>query len=189
METQKLQSAADDNYMKLKMDQTRYQVALDKGDMQAATALATQIRTGNMQAKDLDERIRHNKAIEGLTGAHYAQAAGTSVQKIADDLMSRGFKGTREEALERAGTIIGGVGSKLENAQNLKLSAALQGDMNLKLLGLRLQAAKTPEEQQQIMAKIEQQKQNVIRDFRLTEGGGGASVGIPQGVTVSKIGQ
>jgi hypothetical protein len=78
-ENEKLQRAASDNYMKLKMDQTRYQVALDKGDMQAATSLASQIRQGNMQQKQLDAQIKHwndQTALErqkmGITAAAYA---------------------------------------------------------------------------------------------------------------------
>ena len=78
-ENEKLQRAASDNYMKLKMDQTRYQVALDKGDMQAATSLAAQIRQGNMQQKQLDAQIKHwseQTALErqkmGITAAAYA---------------------------------------------------------------------------------------------------------------------
>jgi hypothetical protein len=81
-ENEKLQRAASDNYMKLKMDQTRYQVALDKGDMQAATSLAAQIRQGDMQQKQLDAQIKHwndQTALErqkmGITAAAYAPAS------------------------------------------------------------------------------------------------------------------
>ena len=81
-ENEKLQRAANDNYMKLKMDQTRYQVALDKGDMQAATSLAAQIRQGNMQQKQLDALVKYQDkalAIErqklGITAAAYAPAS------------------------------------------------------------------------------------------------------------------
>jgi hypothetical protein len=68
--------------MKLKMDQTRYQVALDKGDMQAATTLASQIRQGDMQQKQLDALVKHqDKVLEierkklGVTAAAYAPQA------------------------------------------------------------------------------------------------------------------
>jgi hypothetical protein len=78
-ENEKLQRAAKDNYMKLKMDQTRYQVALDKGDMQAATTLASQIRQGDMQQKQLDALVDyHNKSLAleqqkmGVTAHAYA---------------------------------------------------------------------------------------------------------------------
>ena len=91
-ENEKLQRAASDNYMKLKMDQTRYQVALDKGDMQTATALATQIRTGDMQQKQLDALVKYQDkalAIErqklGVTAAAYAPQA----IREAEMLMSR----------------------------------------------------------------------------------------------------
>jgi len=91
-ENEKLQRASNDNYMKLKMDQTRYQVALDKGDMQTATALATQIRTGDMQQKQLDALVKYQDkalAIErqklGVTAAAYAPQA----IREAEMLMSR----------------------------------------------------------------------------------------------------
>ena len=78
-ENEKLQRAASDNYTKLKMDQTRYQVALNKGDMTAATSLAAQIRQGDMQQKQLDALVNfQNKqlALEakkiGQLGAAYA---------------------------------------------------------------------------------------------------------------------
>jgi hypothetical protein len=81
-ENEKLQRAASDNYMKLKMDQTRYQVALDKGDMQAATSLAAQIRQGDMQQKQLDALVKHqDKVLDierqklGVTAAAYAPQA------------------------------------------------------------------------------------------------------------------
>jgi hypothetical protein len=91
-ENEKLQRAASDNYMKLKMDQTRYQVALDKGDMQAATSLAAQIRQGDMQQKQLDNLVKYQDkalAIErqklGVTAAAYAPQA----IREAEMLMSR----------------------------------------------------------------------------------------------------
>lgn len=89
-ENQKLQQAASDNYMKLKMDQTRYQVALNKGDMTAATTLATQIRQGNMEQKKLDALIDyHNKqlALEGQKisqmGAAYAPTSIREAEWLA----------------------------------------------------------------------------------------------------------
>ena len=78
-ENEKLQTAARDNYNKLRMDQTRYQIALDKNDLNAATALASQIRQGQMQQKQLDALIDyHNKQLAmegrklGIMGAAYA---------------------------------------------------------------------------------------------------------------------
>ena len=78
-ENEKLQTAARDNYNKLRIDQTRYQVALDKNDMTAATSLAAQIRQGEMQQKQLDALIDyHNKQLAmegrklGIMGAAYA---------------------------------------------------------------------------------------------------------------------
>jgi hypothetical protein len=104
-ENEKLQRAAKDNYMKLKMDQTRYQVALDKGDMQAATALAAQIRQGDMQQKQLDALVDyHNKSLAleqqkmGVTAAAYAPQ---SIRE-AEMLMARTPGMTFQEAYKQA---------------------------------------------------------------------------------------
>jgi hypothetical protein len=55
---QELEAAAKKNYAQLRMDQTKYEVALQKGDMQTATALAGQIR----QAKQADKLLAFNIA-------------------------------------------------------------------------------------------------------------------------------
>jgi len=104
-ENEKLQRAASDNYMKLKMDQTRYQVALDKGDMQAATSLAAQIRQGDMQQKQLDALVDyHNKQLQverqklGVTAAAYAPQA----IREAEMLMARTPGMTFQDAYKQA---------------------------------------------------------------------------------------
>jgi hypothetical protein len=104
-ENEKLQRAANDNYMKLKMDQTRYQVALDKGDMQAATTLASQIRQGDMQQKQLDALVDyHNKQLQverqklGVTAAAYAPQA----IREAEMLMARTPGMTFQDAYKQA---------------------------------------------------------------------------------------
>jgi hypothetical protein len=104
-ENEKLQRAAKDNYMKLRMDQTRYQVALDKGDMQTATALASQIRQSDMQQKQLDALVDyHNKQLQverqklGVTAAAYAPQA----IREAEMLMSHTPGMTFQDAYKQA---------------------------------------------------------------------------------------
>jgi len=56
-ETNKLIDAKKDNYVKLQLDQAKYEVALAKGDMQTAATLAAQIRQGQQQDKMLQFHI------------------------------------------------------------------------------------------------------------------------------------
>ena len=49
--TNKAVNAAKDSYTKLKMDQQKYQIALDKGDMQTAATLSGQIRQEKQASK------------------------------------------------------------------------------------------------------------------------------------------
>jgi hypothetical protein len=128
-ENEKLQRAASDNYMKLKMDQTRYQVALDKGDMQAATSLAAQIRQGNMQQKQLDAQIDHwNKQLQlerqkmGVTAAAYApqsirEAEWLMANKDNPAAMSAYEKSTRQKDV---------AGIRANSTQQLALEKSLE---------------------------------------------------------------
>jgi hypothetical protein len=128
-ENEKLQRAARDNYMKLKMDQTRYQVALDKGDMQAATSLASQIRQGNMQQKQLDAQIDHwNKQLQlerqkmGVTAAAYApqsirEAEWLMANKDNPAAMSAYEKSTRQKDV---------AGIRANSTQQLALEKSLE---------------------------------------------------------------
>ena len=56
-ETNKLIDTKKDNYVKLQLDQAKYEVALAKGDMQTASVLAAQIRQGQQQDKALQFQI------------------------------------------------------------------------------------------------------------------------------------
>jgi len=162
-ENEKLQRAASDNYMKLKMDQTRYQVALNKGDMTAATSLAAQIRQGDMQQKQLDALVDyHNKQLSleakkiGLMGENYNK--GTSLQQVARELAAqpenRGK--TMTELMTQASTLIGGAGLRSETtlagALVKSVQDALKEDMGYKGLQAQLMAETNPAKR----AKIEQ---------------------------------
>jgi hypothetical protein len=70
--TQKSIQAAQDNYINLKMNQTKYQIALDKGDMQTASTLAGQLRQEKQSQKMLE-----------LTAAHYADDFKIKKEQVA----------------------------------------------------------------------------------------------------------
>jgi hypothetical protein len=191
-----LQRAARDNYLKLKMDHTKYQVALDKGDMQSATALAAQIRQGDMQQKQLDALVDYqNKHLAlqekqlGLQAAHLNQ--GTSIQQIANDLMAHGFQGTREQALERASGLAGGVGLRSETALTQRLSAAVQkaleGDFGYKTLGINIASEKDPVKKQQLIRDRENYIRNVEAEQRRIMGLNGTSGNIGAGTSNPNI--
>jgi hypothetical protein len=78
--TQKSIQAAQDNYTNLKMNQTKYQIALDKGDMQTAATLAGQLRQEKQSQKMLELQAAHfaddyklkERQIAATAGAHVA---------------------------------------------------------------------------------------------------------------------
>ena len=80
MNTKKSVQAAQDNYINLKMNQTKYQIALDKGDMQTAATLAGQLRQEKQSQKMLELQAAHfaddykikKEQVAATAGAHVA---------------------------------------------------------------------------------------------------------------------
>ncbi|NBS67706.1 hypothetical protein EBT31_02180 [bacterium] len=79
MNTKKSIQAAQDNYINLKMNQTKYQIALDKGDMQTAATLAGQLRQEKQSQKVLE-----------LTAAHYADDYKIKKEQVAATSRAQG---------------------------------------------------------------------------------------------------
>ena len=73
MASRKAAQDLQDNFNKLKMNQAQYQIALSKGDMQSATALATQQRTLEMQQAQLAETSKYHQAALGIEREKLAQ--------------------------------------------------------------------------------------------------------------------
>lgn len=130
-ENQKLQAAAEDNAFKLRMEQARYQSALEQGNKQLAASLAGSISQRNLQQAQLEEQITQNaranalkeKELAGMA-AYRAQAGSTAIQKIADDLQAADPKLGRKDALSEASRI-SGYSYRTEGAMSGKLAAAL----------------------------------------------------------------
>jgi hypothetical protein len=130
-ENQKLQAAAEDNALKLRMEQARYDNALEQGNRQLAASLAGSISQRNLQQSTLEEQIAQNaranalkeKEIAGMA-AYRAQSGQTSIQKIADDLQAADPKLGRKDALNEASKI-SGYSYRTEGAMGGKLAAAL----------------------------------------------------------------
>lgn len=74
MASRKASQDLQDNFNKLKMNQAQYQIALNKGDMQSATALATQQRTLEMQQAQLAELSNYHKSALGIEREKLAQS-------------------------------------------------------------------------------------------------------------------
>lgn len=58
-ETNKLKQAAEDNYTKLRMENRRYESALDQGNMQLASSLANNINQRKLAQANLERQISH----------------------------------------------------------------------------------------------------------------------------------
>lgn len=82
-ETNKLIDTKKDNYVKLQLDQAKYEVALAKGDMQTAATLAAQIRQGQQQDKALQFQIAKAQDDLEMEKAKLAQQAANQAQIVS----------------------------------------------------------------------------------------------------------
>jgi len=111
--TQELITASQQNYAKLRMDQTKYEVALQKNDMQTAATMAASIRQGQQQdkllqfqiAKAKDELEMENRKLAALTS--YQQASLSRHETISsltrEIMQNEGLP--YGQALEKAGRL------------------------------------------------------------------------------------
>lgn len=163
-ENEKLQAAAQDNALKLRLENARYQSAVESGNKQLAATLAGSISQRNIQQATLQAQIDQNaranalkeKEIAGL--AAYRQQAGQSaIQKIADDLQAADPKLDRRSALTEASRI-SGYSFRSEQSgelQRMALLAKLRAENPMyKVLETQLSMAKTPEQQAAIQQKL-----------------------------------
>jgi len=65
-ETNKLKQAAEDNYMKLRTENARYQTALEQGNMQLAASLANNISMRKLEQEKLKQQITQQDRLFGL---------------------------------------------------------------------------------------------------------------------------
>ena len=129
-ETQKLKAAAQDNYMKMRTENARYEAALDQGNMQLAGTLANNISQRKLSQATLQEQIAQNERMFALkkeqVGIQRSQAnAPTAIQKIASDLMQEDPSLTRKSALQEASRIAG-YSFKTDAATGGKLATELR---------------------------------------------------------------
>ena len=155
---QELETAANQNFAKLKLDQTKYEVALKKGDMQAASTLAAQIRQGQQQDRAFQLQLaqaQDNAQLErekmAMTGDYYRSITSRqpeNVMSLAKELMrDPTFKGTQNDAIEKAAYLLkGGVaaGIRGETASAANLDKALK-DVATKYPLLKIMKTTDPE--------------------------------------------
>ena len=111
-ETQKLKAAAQDNYMKMRTENARYESALEQGNMQLASSLANNIGQRKLAAATLQEQIAQHERMYALekekVGIQRAQAGKPGeIRSIASELMAEDPSLTRKSALQEASRIAG----------------------------------------------------------------------------------
>jgi len=95
-ESEKLAAAADENDIKMQIEMRKYNIAARKNDSATAMSAAQnmhilqqQQETIKQQQRQLDETSRHNKAVEGLTGARIGasnNAYNTAVMRTKSNI-------------------------------------------------------------------------------------------------------
>lgn len=131
-ENAKLQSAAEDNALKLRMEQARYESALEQGNKQLAASLAGSISQRNLQQASLQEQITQNaranalkeKEIAGIAAYRQASAEPAMV-RIAERFMAENPKLSFEQAMDKASKAAG-YSFRSEGAMGGKLAAILE---------------------------------------------------------------
>ena len=169
--TQELESAAEENYNKLLMEQKKYEMATKRGDMKEADEAADRM------AKRRFEQEKLNKEIEYRNRSLSVQAAGRdpAILQVADRLMAQpGFKGTMQDALEAAARYQGGAGLRSDTALQKIYSDRVEKEINL--LRIEMQVAKTPAEQAAVQAKIDNVKRSIAADLGMGGGTQAASM-------------
>lgn len=131
-ENQKLQAAAEDNALKLRMEQARYQSAMEQGNRQLAASLAGSISQRNLQQSALEEQINQNARANALKAqeiagiaAYRQSAAEPPLVRIAERFMSENPKLTFDQAMEKASKAAG-YSFRSEGALGGRLAAELE---------------------------------------------------------------
>ena len=130
-ENAKLQAAAEDNALKLRMEQARYQSATEQGNRQLAASLAGSISQRNLQQSALEEQISQNARANALKqqeiagiAAYRQSAAEPPLVRIAERYMAQDPKLSFEQAMEKASKSAG-YSFRSEGAMGGRLAGAL----------------------------------------------------------------
>lgn len=169
-ETQKLKAAAQDNYMKMRMENARYESAVEQGNMQLAATLANNISQRKLAQATLQEQIAQNERMFGLKkeelGIMRARSdKQTPIQEIANDLMQADPNLDRKSALLEASRIAG-YSFRSEQAGDLKrlelLEKVRKANPMYGALETKLTLAKTPQEKTQILQQLAEMEERAV---------------------------
>jgi hypothetical protein len=200
---QDLEATAKKNFAQLKMDQTKYEFALQKGDMQSATTLAGQIRQGQQQDKTLQFQIAKAQDDAKMEERKLAQTAGyydtikarqpENIMSLATQLMKDpAFKGSQNDAITQAAHLLkGGIPADIRagTASSANLDKALK-DISTKYPLLKIMKTTDPEYPSMKAAYDRDVAAAYARHGNAGISGAVPSAGKkPSGVTVTEIGQ
>jgi hypothetical protein len=184
---QELQTAAKQNHAKLKMEQMKYEVSLQKGDMQTAATLAGQIRQSQQAEKALefqmakaqdDAKMEERKLAQ--TGSYYDTLKARqpeNIMSLAANLMKDpAFKGTQNDAIAQAAHLLkGGIPADIRagTASAANLDKALK-DITAKYPLLKIMKPSDPE-----YASMKAAYDQDVRDAYTRHGSAGISGAVP----------
>jgi hypothetical protein len=169
-ETNKLKQAAEDNYTKLRMENRRYENALDQGNMQLASSLANNINQRKLAQANLERQIVQQDRLFELEKQKAAFARsqagrpGSSLEMAYNVLRAdpKNKDKSNSDLLEDAARKVGFASNyRTDVSADIRRQDQLRKDlgenMEYKKLGVQMATAKTPEERLSI-----QQRMNVI---------------------------
>jgi len=202
MNTQKAIQAAQDNYSNLKMNQTKYQIALDKGDMQTAATMAGQLRQDKRDqrnyeltaAKEMDD-FKYKQEVLANQRAQIAASAGSHVapfMQAYNELKSdpANKDKSREELMNMASkAVYGSQYARTDATMENNIAVRKEKDQTLHMLGIQMLGAKTPDQQAKIQAQIDARERKIEADMRQGSAPSGSiSSAVPQGASMGSKG-
>ena len=188
-ESQKLAQAAEDNYANMRLNELRYQQSVRKGDMQTALQYANLIN----QDKKSQQLIEIERQKLGIMAQHYAQAGGSPVGKVVNELAQRDpeFASLPGQKQFEIASRIAGYGFRTDAANAGKLQAALSAiEKRYSMLPI-LEAGGENDMTRAMRTKMNEEVNRayqILGDGQTAPGAAGTGVTIPKGVTIEKIG-
>ena len=192
-ENTKLQQAAQDNYMKLRMENAKYQTALEQGNMQLAANIANNISQRQLTKAQLEQQMLQNERMFGLEteklGLEKSRLALTqagiakpgSSFELAYNILSKDPKNKDKSPTELAELAAKTVGAasmyKTEQAGDLKrvelLEKVRKANPMYGALETKLTFAKTPQEKSQILQQLAEIEERAVGKVLSGSGSGG----------------
>jgi hypothetical protein len=177
-ETQKLKAAAQDNYMKMRMENARYESAVEQGNMQLASGLANNINQRKLAQATLQEQIAQHERMYALDkerlNIQRSQAGRPgSALEMAYNILRKDPKlegKSDSDLLGMAARQVGAASTYRTDASTLVQAEKMKKDLEDKKRLFSGSDSKFAKEQ---VALIDQQ----IRQIDATLGGGGVGSG------------